>query len=177
MFTACPGMSDAIMAAHDEVAKALFKAITNSLGCAAVLLESPTMDSITRHTFNDVPGGGREAQGGEVQCPVEIARHTVTPDAVLGYRRKGASTGVLLEFTRCFTETVEGLLVRDAAKAAKDHKYQGAALYLRKLYPTAAVQHITVLLSVFGTMLEDDSRLRETGRPWLVTGGAAEGST
>eukprot|EP00961_Rhodomonas_salina_P120187 1617273-Rhodomonas_salina.2 len=61
------------------------------------------------------------------------------------------------EFTRCqcYTETEEGLSVRDAAK---QHKYQGAFLYLRRLHPAARGQHVTFAMSVWhrAMMLAED---------------------
>eukprot|EP00961_Rhodomonas_salina_P152849 2057058-Rhodomonas_salina.1 len=91
-----------------------------------------------------------------------------TPDAILGFRRKGVQSVVLLEFTLCYTEREteepepEGLSVRDAAK---EHKYQGTCLHLQRLYPAARVRHVTFVMSVFGTMIEEDwlSKLEELG--------------
>lgn len=86
-----------------------------------------------------------------MQCPDEILHQT--PDAVLGFRSQGARS-VMIDSdgnSRCYTETGEGLSVRDAAK---QRKFQGACLRLRRLQPAARVRHVRLVMSVFGTRIE-----------------------
>lgn len=67
-----------------------FQAITDQLGCVAVLILTPKMGYIMVHSLDSGPGEGSEQVTGEVviPCPDKIARHM--PDAVLGFRCKGS---------------------------------------------------------------------------------------
>mmetsp|Transcript_60782 Transcript_60782/g.143125 ORF Transcript_60782/g.143125 Transcript_60782/m.143125 type:complete len:87 (+) Transcript_60782:535-795(+) len=75
---------------------ALFRATWDKLGREAVLLMTSRMGDMTRRSFDSEPGEGL-AQEEVVQCPDDILHHT--PDAVLGFRRKGARAVILMEFT------------------------------------------------------------------------------